>query len=150
MTQLEQRLMADIGAAQRGRSQSLGVLRLLKAAIQNEAIARGRGVELSELDVLAVLRRELKKQQEAAKLYEQGGRAELAAAEKAEAAVVASYLPQAPSVDDILATTKKFQAELGLSGHAAMGQLTKAVLAHYQGAADGGSVSSVVRQVLGS
>ena len=150
MTKLEQRLEADINAAQRGRSSDLGVLRLLKAALQSEAKAKGPEALLDELAVLGVLRRELKKRHEAAKLYEQGGRAELATAEKAEAEIVARYLPPAPSSEDIMATAQRLQAELGLSGPAALGPLTKAVLGHYAGAADGGSVSAAVRQVLGS
>lgn len=150
MTKFEQQLDVDIAAAQRGRSPELGTLRLLKSAVKNEAITKGVGAELTEPEVLGVLRRELKKRQEAAKLYEQGGRAELAAAEKAEAAIVARYLPQAPEAADVLATVKRLQAELGLSGASAMGSLTKAVLAHYQGAADGQTVSAAVRQVLNS
>ncbi len=148
MTKLEQRLEADIAAAQRARSTELGVLRLIKSALGNEAIAKGPKGELSEPDVLVVFRRELKKRQEAMKLYAQGGRAELAAQEQAEAEVVARYLPQAPSPDDVLATVKKFQAELGITDVKGMGQLTKAVLAHYAGAADGGTVSAAVKQVL--
>jgi uncharacterized protein YqeY len=148
MTKLEEQLAADVTAAQRARSPELNVLRLVKSAIGNEVIAKGPGAELSEQDVLTVLRRELKKRHEAAKLYEQGGRAELAAQEKAEADIVARYLPQAPSADDVLATVKKFKTELGLSGPQGMGSLTKAVLAHYQGAADGATVSAAVKQVL--
>ncbi len=148
MTKFEEQLEADITAAQRGRKPELGTLRLLKSAFKNEAIGKGAGLELTEPEVLGVLRRELKKRQEAAKLYAQGGRPELAASEQAEATVITGYLPPSPTASDIAATVKKFQAELGLSGPSALGPLTKAVLAHYAGAADGGTVSAAVRQAL--
>lgn len=149
MTQLEQQLETDLKEAMRSRAPEVGVLRLLLAALKNEQIARGPKVELKELDVLAVLRRELKKRQEAAKLYEQGGRLELAQAETHEAEVVSRYLPPPPSREEVLRIAHELQISLGLSGSKAMGQLTKAVLEHFAGAAQGQVVSQVVKEVLG-
>lgn len=149
MTPVEQRLATDLTAAQRaGVGDEVTTLRLLKAAIHNEAIAKRQAGELDEAAVLGVLRRELKKRQEAAKLYEQGGRAELAAKEAAEAEMIKRYLPAAPAADDIRATVARLKQEQSLSGAQAVGPLTKAVMAHYQGAADGQTVASLVREAL--
>lgn len=149
MTEIESRLEADINTALRGKLPELATLRMLKSALHNEVIARaGKELGLDEVGVLAIFRRELKKRQEAAKLYEQGGRAELAAQEKSEAEIIARYLPAAPNFDDIKNTVARLKQELNLSGPQAMGQLTKAVMAHYSGAADGQTVSSAVREAL--
>lgn len=149
MTEIESRLEADINSALRGKLPELATLRMLKSALHNEVIARvGKESSLDEVGMLVIFRRELKKRQEAAKLYEQGERAELAAKEKSEAEIITRYLPAAPSLDDIKNTVARLKQELNLSGQQAMGQLTKAVMAHYNGAADGQTVSSVVREVL--
>jgi uncharacterized protein len=149
MMEIESRLEADINSALRGKLPELSTLRMLKSALHNEVIARvGKEAGLDEAGALAIFRRELKKRQEAAKLYEQGGRAELAAQEKSEAEIIARYLPAAPSPDDIKNTVARLKQELNLSGSQAMGQLTKAVMAHYKGAADGQTVSSAVREAL--
>ncbi|MBI5465842.1 MAG: GatB/YqeY domain-containing protein [Candidatus Kerfeldbacteria bacterium] len=149
MAELESRLAADIKVATRGRLPELQTLRLMRAALSNEAIARrAKGEVMSEPDQLAVLRRELKKRQEAAKLYEQGGRAELAAKELAEAKVIERYLPAQPAAQDIKQVAAKLKGELGLSGQAGLGQLTKALLTHYQGSIDGRQASAAARAAL--
>jgi uncharacterized protein YqeY len=149
MTEIESRLEADINSALRGKLPELATLRMLKSALHNEVIARvGKETGLDEAGALAIFRRELKKRQEAAKLYEQGGRAELAAQEKSEAKIITRYLPAAPNLDDIKNTVARLKQELNLSGPQAMGELTKAVMTYYNGAADGQTVSSAVREVL--
>lgn len=144
---LEQRLETDVLAATRARTPELGTLRLLRAALQNERIAK-RVKDLPEADVVAVFRRELKRRQEAALMYEQGARAELAQKEQAEAGVIKRYLPASPSPADVRSVAVKLQQELGLTGPSAQGQLIKAVVAHFQGAADGQTVSGCVRELL--
>jgi uncharacterized protein YqeY len=149
MIEIVSRLEADINSALRGKLPELATLRILKSALHNEVIARvGKETGLDEDGALAIFRRELKKRQEAAKLYEQGGRLDLAAKEKDEAEIIFNYLPAAPNSDDIKNTVVRLKQELNLSGVHAMGQLTKAVMAHYNGAADGQTVSSLVREVL--
>lgn len=146
MTEIEQRLDSDVAAAARARAAGLTTLRSLKAALQNEAIAKR--AELAPADVTTVLRRELKRRQEAAKLYLEGGRPELAAKETEESALIQNYLPQAPTAEELEATAMRLRSELKLAGPQAMGQLTKAVIEHYQGAADGQSASAAARAAL--
>lgn len=146
---ISQKIEAAMKTAASARSDDLMTLRLLKAALQNGAIAlRGQGKELSATDELAVLRRELKRRLEAAQVYEANSRPELAAKERAEAEIITRYLPASPEAADVEEVIHKLQVELGLSGPAAAGQLIKAVMNHYQGAADGQIVSQLVRQIL--
>lgn len=146
MTEIIERLEADVAAATRARLPELTTLRSLKAALHNEAIAKR--TELSAAEVMTVLRRELKRRQEAAKLYEQGARGELAAKEQAEAALIQKYLPQAPAAEELSATALRLKQELGLSGPQAMGQLIKALMEHYQGTCDGQAASAAARAAL--
>lgn len=146
MTEIEQRLEADVVTAARARAAGLTTLRSLRAALKNEAIAKR--AELTSADVVTILRRELKRRQEAARLYEEGGRAELAHNEKIEAELIQRYLPQAPSAEDVATTAVRLKTEMGLEGAKAIGQLTKAILEHYGGTADGQSASSAARAAL--
>ncbi len=146
MTEIQQRLDSDVAAAARARAAGLTTLRSLRAALQNEAIAKR--TELASADVTAVLRRELKRRQDAAKLYLEGGRPELADKEAAEAELIRNYLPPAPPAGELEATAKRLRSELGLAGPQGIGQLTKAVIEHYQGAADGQSASAAARAAL--
>ncbi|MDP3985980.1 MAG: GatB/YqeY domain-containing protein [Candidatus Veblenbacteria bacterium] len=149
MTDIERRLEQDLVVALRSRAPELGVLRMLKAALQNERIAKQAKEEgLGEAEVWAVLRRELKRRQEAAGLYEQGGRAELAQSEQAEAQVVSRYLPPAPAVEQVREVMENILREQNLSGPQAIGALTKATLAYFGGALDGQTASQLARELL--
>ncbi len=148
MTEIESRLIADITTATRARAPKLTLLRSLKAALHNEKLAKHPTEELTEGEVLAVLRREAKKRQEAAVLYEHGGRAELADQEKSEAGVIKDYLPLAPSAEEIKKVLIRIKDEQGLAGAASMGRLTKAVLEHFKGTVDGQTVSALAKEIL--
>jgi len=150
MLELITRLESDLAVASRGHLPELSTLRFLKSALQNEIIAlRATKKELDEAGAWGVLRRELKKRREAAEIYKQGGRLELAATEETEAGIIERYLPPAPKVDDIKIIATELKAQLNVTGPSAIGQLTKAVLAHYNGTADGKIVSEVVRSLVG-
>lgn len=148
MTDIASRLEADLVAATRAKAEELTVLRLLKSALHNEKIAKQANDGLKNEEVLAVFRRERKKRQEAATMYEQGGRAELAAKEKSEAQVIARYLPAAPDIEEVKKVMVRIKQEQGLSGPQSIGPLTKAVLAHFGGAVDGKTVSELAREIL--
>jgi len=146
---LLQRLEQEIKQAMREHSAELGVLRLLKAAILNESIAhRTPGQTWGDKEILTVLRRESKRRLESAKLYRQGNRPELAEQEEKEAVIINRYLPPAPSRSEVKEQAERLLKELGVSGPAARGQLTKAVLEFYNGAAEGALVSGIVAEVL--
>jgi len=91
-------------ALKAGEAEKVSVFRMLVAALHNAEIEkRGRvgEAELFEEEARAVLVKEMKKRKEAAALYDQGGRAELAEKEKREANIIAAYLPPAVSREEI-------------------------------------------------
>lgn len=96
----------------------------------------------------AVLAKEIKRRNEAAELYRKAGRAELAAQEEAEAAVLQSYLPKMMSADELRPEVAAVIAELGLSGPAAMGKLMPVLLERFKGRAEGRTMSQLARELL--
>jgi uncharacterized protein YqeY len=96
----------------------------------------------------AVIAKEIKRRHEAAEMYHKGGRAELAAKEEAEAALLLAYLPKMLSVEELRPEVAALIAELGLSGPAAMGKLMPILLERYKGRAEGRVLSQVARELL--
>lgn len=125
---------------------NLSVFRMLKAAIKNEKIALGQ--KFSEQDIIKVLRRELKKRQDAAEAFTKGARAELAKKELAEAEIVKALLPAEMTQEAIMAIILQVIAEGNFSGSQSFGQVMKQVVAKTQGQADGGLVSRLVKDAL--
>ena len=94
MAELKDRLRSDLTVAMKTQDKlRTATLRMLLAAIQSEEVAGKQARELSDDDVLKVLARESKKRGEAAEIYTQNGRGELAAEEHAEARIIDEYLP---------------------------------------------------------
>ncbi|MCU0258762.1 MAG: GatB/YqeY domain-containing protein [Solirubrobacteraceae bacterium] len=116
-------------------------LRTLVSELQKDA-KEGAG------DELAVLRRERKRRLEAAAAFEDGGRADLAAAERAEAELIAGYLPAELGDDELRAIVAGAVAETGASSPKDMGQVMKAAMAQVAGRADGKRVSALVQEAL--
>lgn len=147
MASPQQRIESDLKAALKsGDKERLSTLRLLLTEIKNERIRRGE--ELDEETFVAVVRRGVKKCQEAAEGYRKGGRAEAADKEEREAAVLEEYLPRQASEEEIRAAIAEIAAAENLSGPQAMGPLMKAALARLGSSADGKTVSRIAREVL--
>jgi uncharacterized protein YqeY len=149
VNELKARLRADLNAAMRARDEvRKSTLRLALSAIQTEEVAGRSARELSDDEVLKVLTREAKKRREAAEAFEGAGRAEQAAAERAEGEVLAGYLPAQLSDDELAQLVSAAIASTGASGNAAMGQVMKAVTPQVAGRADGSRVAAEVRRQL--
>jgi hypothetical protein len=104
--------------------------------------------ELSDEDVLKILAREAKRRREAAAAFQDAGRAEQAAAERAEDAILAGYLPVQLSDAEVADLVAAAIAAAGASGMAAMGQVMKAVTPQVAGRAEGSRVAAEVRRQL--
>lgn len=151
MGELSERLHTDLTAAMKARDElRVSVLRLALAAVRTREVAGETARELSDEEVVAVLRREDRKRREAAEAFEQAGRADSAARERAEAEIIAEYLPRQLSDDELRALVRTVLADAGLSGPKAMGPAMKAASAAVAGRADGRRLSAVVRKVLAS
>lgn len=142
------RIEAEAKDALKARSmERVGVLRLLRSAFTNESIANR--APLTDEQAFVVLQREAKKRREAATLYRQGGRAELADREDAERVIIDSYLPAQLSADDIQQRIDAlFAADPALRDPAKVGQVMKALMGSLRGQADGKLVQELVRTSL--
>jgi uncharacterized protein YqeY len=154
MAELKQRLRADLTSAMKAQDKlRTATLRMLLAAVQNEEVAGKAARELSDDEVLKVLSREARKRAEAAEVYTQNGRGELAAKEHAEARVIDEYLP-APLTEAELADVAdtaiaQVAEEIGeRPGMRQMGQVMKAATAIAAGKADGARLSAAVKARL--
>ncbi len=149
MSALKDRLEADLTNAMKARETvKVAALRMALAAVRNEEVSGKQARELTDDEVLAVIRREVKKRREAAEVYASAGRTELADQEKAEEEVLSGYLPTQLSDEELTALVSQVLAELGLSGMSAMGQAMKAVVPRVAGRAEGARVAAEVRKQL--
>lgn len=154
MAELKARLQADLTTAMKAQDRlRMATLRMLLTAIRNEEVSGKQLRELSDAEVLRVLGREAKKRSEAAEIYTQNGRGELAATEHAEARVIDEYLPAplteaelADVVDTAIAQVAEENGERPSMKQ--MGQVMKAATAIAAGKADGASLSAAVKQRL--
>jgi uncharacterized protein YqeY len=147
---LEQQLNADIAAAMKAKETvKLGTFRMLKTALTNKSIEKGRALEPGEeLQVVASL---VKQRRDSIEQFTAGHRLDLAAKEQAEIAVLETLLPPAASDDDIASAVEQAVAETGAAGPKDMGKVMKAVMPKLAGKnADGKAVNEAVRRTLGA
>ncbi len=147
---LKEQINNDLKAALLGGNRFVAdTLRNLKAAILNEEVATGRRDEgLDDTEIEGIIAREVKKRNESKALYDQNGRPELAEVEQNEIEVLAAYLPQQLTEDEIQAVIDEVVAELGATDMKAMGQVIGAVKARCGTAADGATVAKLVKTTL--
>jgi uncharacterized protein YqeY len=150
---LKERLRSDLTTAIKARDGlRSSTLRMVLTSITNAEVAGKESRELTDEDVLGVLTSESKKRREAAEAFADAGRDEQAAKEKAEAAVIAEYLPEQLSAEEIAALVDETIDELGVRGDGmkAMGRVMGVLTPKTKGRADGGAVAAVVRARLGT
>ena len=154
MAELKERIRTDLTEAMKSRDKlRTATLRMLLAAIQSEEVSGKQARELTDDDVLKVLTREAKKRTEAAEIYTQNGRGELAAEEHAEGRIIDEYLPTpltdaevAEVVDTALAQVAE---EIGERPSVRqMGLVMKAATAIAAGKADGARLSAAAKDRL--
>jgi uncharacterized protein YqeY len=144
---LRTQLQSDIKDAMRAREPiKLTTLRMLSAAVKQREV--DERVELGDADILSIVEKLIKQRREAAKLYEDGGRPELAASEIAEAALLEVYLP--PQLDEaaIMALIDECVVAVSADGPQDMGKLMGKLKPRIQGQADMGLVSRLVKARL--
>ena len=145
---LFEQIDSDLRQARLARDeQALSALGMLKAEIVNASKEPGAG-PVDDQMVIRTVRREVKKRDEAAELYRQGGRADSADKELAEAEVIRRYLPAAMGDEELERELRSVIAEAGASGPQAFGQVMKAATARIGDRAEGGRIAAVVRRLL--
>ncbi|PYK20751.1 MAG: glutamyl-tRNA amidotransferase [Verrucomicrobia bacterium] len=147
---LQERVDSDLKEAMRAKDATkLGVLRMLKSALKYAAIAKsGAEAELSDAEVVQVIRKQAKQRHDSIESFEEGGRTELAEKEKEELAILNSYLPQAISADELTEVVQQTIAETGATSKGQMGIVMKALQAKVGGRADGKTLSAEVQKQL--
>lgn len=125
-----------------GDANKLSVLRLIKSAL--EVKSKEKGEQVSEEQVLQVLKQEAKKREEAAKIYEQSGKTDLAQKEQQELELIKTYLPAELTDEEIIKVIEQVRA----SGTSEFGQLMGQVMGKLKGQADGSRVAELVKKQL--
>jgi uncharacterized protein len=141
---LEQVQSETAAALKAGDRERAGALRLIASELQKAHKEASGG----EADEVAVLQRERKRRLEAADAYRDGGRDDLVAIEEREAELIAAYLPEQLSDDELHAIVGDAVAESGASSPKEMGRVMSLVMPRVQGRADGKRVSALVREKL--
>jgi len=140
----------DLTQAMKARqAERLAVIRMLKSALKNAAIEKGgMSFILDDASALAVVRKELKKRQDAIEGFEKGNRPELVAKEKAEAEILTAYLPKPLTAEELSAVVAAAISETGATSKAQMGAVMKLATERASGRADGKALSSAVSAAL--
>jgi uncharacterized protein YqeY len=149
VTSLKLQLKNDLTTAMKaGNDIAKSTIRMALSAITNAEVAGDEAVELSDDQVIKVLQSEVKKRQESAEVYEQAGRTDAAIKERAEAEVLAVYLPAAMSDDELAAVVHEEVGRAGAQGMKAMGAVVKAVRERVGSSADGSKIADLVKAAL--
>jgi uncharacterized protein YqeY len=150
---LKDQLRTDLTTAMKARDkETSGTLRMIMTAIGAAEVAGKDRVELSDEQVLAVLTTEAKKRREAAAAFDEGDRPDMADKERAELAVIVTYLPEQLTGDEIAKIVADAVEKTGAAGEGmkAMGKVMGLVQPQVKGRADGGLVAAEVKKQLGS
>ena len=146
---LEQQIQEDIKAAMKAKdSVAMNAVRAVKGEIRLFKTAEGGSGEVTDEDVLKMIRKLVKQRRESAEQYVAAGRKELADNELAEAAVIEKYLPKQLSEAEVEAKVKEMIAALGATSLKEMGKVMGAANAALAGRADGRTISGIVRKLL--
>jgi uncharacterized protein YqeY len=145
---LKQQIISDLTASMKAQTAArTSTLRMVKAAMMNREIEKGG--ELADEEMLRLLRSMVKQRRDSVEQYEKGGRQDLADKERAEIAVIESYLPKAASREEIQEAIIAAIGETGATSMKDMGKVMKAAQARLADKnADGRAVSEIVKEKL--
>lgn len=140
-------LNEDMKQAMRAKDkETLQVIRMLKASIQNEQIKKGQ--DLNDEEELTVLSREMKQRRDSLAEFEKADRTDLADKVKKEIVIVENYLPAQLSEEEIRAIVTEAVAKTGASSPKEFGKVMGAVMPKVKGKADGNQVNAIVKELL--
>ncbi len=139
----------DIKEAMKARAQDkLAALRAIKSALLLEATKEGGDGSVSDEAGAAIIQKLYKQRKDAAAIYTEQGRDDLASEESFQAEVIAAYLPEQMSEDQVRSAVKEVIAQVGASGPSDMGKVMGAAMGRLKGKADGGLISQIVKSEL--
>jgi uncharacterized protein len=145
---LLERLTDDMKQAMKNKEKDkLAVIRMVKAALQNEAIKLGKDV-LSEDEELTVFNRELKQRKDSLREFDKAGRQDLVEKTQSEITILEIYMPEQLSEEELIAIVKETIKEVNVTSKSEMGKVMGAIMPKVKGKADGGLVNRLVQQHL--
>ena len=146
---LEERINEDIKRAMLAREkEKLNALRAIKSAILLAKTSKGAADTMSEEAEIKLLKQLVKQRQDSAAIYKEQNRDDLYLEEKAQLDVIAAYLPQMMSEEEIEATLKQIIADNGFAGMKDMGKVMGMATKAFAGKADNKTVSDIVKRLL--
>ncbi|MEI2748775.1 MAG: GatB/YqeY domain-containing protein [Ferruginibacter sp.] len=146
---LEQKIMTEMKEAMKSKNEPvLRSLRAIKAEIIKAKTEPGAGGEIDEATEQKFLQKMMKQRKDSFEIFEQQGRADLAAKEKEEMEVIEKFLPKQLTEDEIKEAVSKIIAETGASSAADMGKVMGVASKQLAGKADGKLISSIVKTLL--
>ncbi|MFZ9871595.1 MAG: GatB/YqeY domain-containing protein [Steroidobacteraceae bacterium] len=146
---LKERITQEMKDAMRsGEKERLGYIRMLQAAIKQREV--DERITLDDTQVLAVIEKMIKQRREAIAQFEAGGRADLAAKELAEVALLQTYMPEPLSQAEVEALVAAAMAETGAASVKDMGKVMALVKTRAAGRADMSAVSAIIKSKLGA
>ena len=146
---LEQKINDDIKAAMLAKEkEKLNALRAIKSAILLAKTSKGAADTMSEEAEIKLLKQLVKQRQDSAAIYKEQNRDDLYQEEKAQLDVIAAYLPQMMSEEEIEATLKQIITDNGFAGMKDMGKVMGMATKAFAGKADNKTVSDIVKRLL--
>lgn len=144
---LKAQLQRDLQDAMRARDEQRKLaLRMALTAVQLAEVEQRS--ELDDAAIVEVIRKEVRRREDALEMVRQAGRAETVAEDEAQIAILRSYLPQSLTEDELKVIAREVIAEAQATSPADMGKVMKLIMPRVQGKADGRMVSQVVRDLL--
>ena len=151
MPGLKEKLMEELKACMKsGDAERVSVIRMLRSSIKNREIERGKGVELTDAEVIEVVVSAVKQRNDSIEQFTKGNREDLVAKEKKELEILKSFLPAALPAEEVRSLVKQAVSETGATGMKDMGKVMKVLMPRLLGKADNAFVSKLVREMLGS
>ena len=147
---LEQKVMTELKAAMLAKNEvALRSLRAIKSAILNAKTAGGFSGEIKEEEEIKILQKLVKQRKDSLEIYETQNRPELAAKEKEEIEVIETFLPAQMGEEELKNIISKIIADTGATSPADMGKVMGAANKQLAGKADGKTIATIVKSLLG-
>jgi len=147
MGTLSEQVRADLTESMKARSaERTSVLRMLQAAIKNEQINVQH--ELSDEEVMTVIRKAVKQRHDSIEQYTKGNRADLAAKEQSELEILKTYMPPELTDEEIESGVREIIASTGAQSKKDMGKVMKEATARFKGRVDGKKIQEIVQRLL--
>ncbi|MBP6944380.1 MAG: GatB/YqeY domain-containing protein [Candidatus Omnitrophica bacterium] len=145
---LVERIDADLKEGMKAKAElKVSTLRMLRAAMKNLEIEK-KAEKLEESDVISIIARQIKQHKDSIEGFTKGNRPDLADKEKAELAILESYMPKMLSAEELIVIVKAAIQKTEAKGRADMGKVMKAAKEDAKGAADGRMLSTMVSEEL--